>query len=162
MIRFSDDGTVLKSFDSGIVDLMDTINSWSGLCKERSAKHAFRAFICRAYSYTLTAVGICCSGAATILSAMTTTDATIHNPYYIYSASLSGVGTVVYAIMNIIDPSGLRISHLNATRDYDLLGREIDVWVKTEKKQDDFDSWRMEAVRLQRRVDNIQSVAPSL
>ena len=93
---------------------------------------------------------------------MTSTDTTITNPFYIYSASLSGVGTVVYALMNIIDPSGLRISHLNATRDYDLLGREIDVWVKTERNQDDFDSWRMEAVRLQRRVDNIQSVAPSL
>ena len=162
MVRFSDDGTVLRSFDSGIVELIDTINSWSELCKERATKHAFRAFICRAYSYTLTAVGICCSGAATVLYAMTSTDTTITNPLYIYSASLSGVGTVVYALMNIIDPSGLRISHLNATRDYDLLGREIDVWVKTERNQDDFDSWRMEAVRLQRRVDNIQSVAPSL
>ncbi len=150
------------NIDVRIKDLIETISKWSLMCKDRSKQHSKRAFNCRLYDYVLTAIGICCSGTATILSALTLKDNKAGDLAYLYSTVFSGIGTIMYAILNIIDPAGLRISHLYASREYDILGREIDAWIQTEREQDKFDEWRIDAVRIQTRIDSIQSAAPAL
>lgn len=161
-VRFSDTDVALRAVSSGVVNLNKTIQDWIELCNSRSYIHGVKASYLRVYTAILTILGIGSGGASSVISALMS-QSMMGNEYTVWASSLSAFALAMHAINNIVDPGVLRLNHLTACRDYDLLSRDIDMWHKTHKKQtDDFDTLRIECMRFQRRIDNIQSVAPSL
>lgn len=160
-VRFSNDGDVLKSMNSGTLDLNKTIDEWVILCKKRSSIHQQRAVYLRIYTFVLTVLGLGAGGASSVVSTLMSQDV-MSSHYAVWSASLSALALAMHAINNIIDPGVLRLNHLTANRDYDLLARDIELWCKANKYIGDYNTVRIECMRFQRRIDNIQTVAPAL
>ena len=89
------------------------------------------------------------------------TTGVVYEDITMYTAIVSGVGVGTQTILSATNPSWIGINHGNARLDYDLLARDIDMFLQTETSPV-FDEWRIDAFRFQRRMDNIQAVAPAL
>lgn len=145
-----------ESIEGVVTALME----WSVQCKQKAALHCMHAKALRFVHHILNVLGIICAVISAIMSSLVASG--IMNKYITtYAAITSGLGVGTQTILSTTNPSWMGITHGNAKLEYELLSRDIDIFLKTETSPA-FEDWRIDASRFQRRLDNIQTGAPPL
>ena len=139
------------------------VKSWIVECKANADGHLVKSKRLRAIHYGLSMLGIVTGTLASVLSVVYSSNDGFDEPVWVgvIAAVMSGLSTATMAVLTVLDPSARRLTHLTAELNYSLLSRDMGVYLLTERA-DDFDEWRMDATRFQRRIDNAQAVAPPL
>lgn len=137
------------------------IESWVHECKSNANGHLKKSKRLRGLHYGMSVLSIVTGSIASVMSVVYSSD--IHQPTWVsvMAAVLSGISTAGMAVLTVLDPSARRLTHLTAELNYSLLARDLKVYIMTERSND-FEDWRVDAIRFQRRIDNCQAVAPPL
>jgi hypothetical protein len=142
------------------------IMKWMKECKECAEGHLAKSKVLRRTHYTLSVLGILSGSVSSVLSVLYSSDGPgggTKEPTWIgrLAAVMSGISTALMAILTVLDPSARRLTHLNAELNYSLLERDLGVYLATDEPED-YEEWRLDAIRFQRRIDNAQAIAPPL
>lgn len=139
------------------------IESWMSECKKNAAGHLQKSKQLRGLHYGLSVMSIVAGALASVMSVVYSSANALQQPEWVgvMAAITSGVSTATMAVLTVLDPSARRLTHLTAELNYSLLARDLGVYIMTEREED-FEEWRVDAIRFQRRIDNAQAVAPPL
>lgn len=135
---------------------------WVEVCSVLSEKHYKKARGLRAMHLLFVTVAICCSACTTVLSLPPVLSQGVWSDTLLSISVLGALSAIATGMDTALDPAGRRKEHLRSEFDYSILARDIAVFLTTAEADlsPDQDPWGTAVVRFQRRLDNVESMAP--
>lgn len=154
-----------------LVDIQDmreaaALAKWVEACADRSVKHSEKARSLRGVHFVLMFFSLLLSAISSVLSGVSTDKQGVSNlSLTIGALTCSALASVFVGLNGLLDPSARRSAHLLSENQYIVLGRDIAVYLagigSDAVRARDLDI--TSALKdYQRRLDNIDSVAPDI
>lgn len=140
---------------------IQALAKWVAVCSHESVYHSKKAAHLRGVHFALAGMAIACSAAAAMLS-LPGAIGSPGNALSVAAACCGAMSTCASSMVAMLNPQGRRNNHLRSESDYSVLGRDIAVFLATtgDDGAHDDHGWSYAMRNFQRRLDNVEALAP--